>query len=137
MGLLSSILGLVKKREAEPFGRVEITDVQVVYHGPKKEERIAWSELIEIGIVTTDEGPFQEDVYFLLLGPDREHGCAIPQGATGTQKLVERLQALPGFENDALIRAMGCTDNNRFLCWQKKAPNHSTEPLSPSLGGSS
>ena len=137
MGLLASILGIRKKRVAEQFGRVEFDGACIAYHGPQKEERITWSDLIEIGIVTTNEGPFQEDVYFLLLGPDKEHGCAIPQGAIDTQKLVERLQALPGFDNDALIRAMGCTENDRFVCWQRKEPKQSPEPTAPSGRGSS
>jgi hypothetical protein len=44
---------------------------------------------------------------------------AIPQGATGEEKLIERLQQLPHFDNDAMSNAMRSTSNQRFICWSK------------------
>ena len=80
-------------------------------------EMVTWDELTKFEVFTTDEGPFVEDVFFVLHGNDR--GCAIPQGANNTQALIERLQQLPGFDNHQFIEAMGCTSNNRFLIWEK------------------
>ena len=117
MGIFSSLFG--RKPVAEPFGRVDFDDSGATFRCGDRVETIAWVDLVEIGILTTDEGPFREDVYFLLIGPTCEKGCAIPQGAGGSQKLVERLQALAGFDHEAVIRAMGCTSNARFVCWRK------------------
>ena len=33
-------------------------------------EEVKWDDLTEVRIVTTDEGPFGEDVYWLLAGSD-------------------------------------------------------------------
>jgi hypothetical protein len=119
MNFLRSLFG--RTPSPEPFGRVQIDDAKIVYHRPdKKEEEIKWRDLIEVGIVTTDEGPLQEDVYFMMLGPSLDRGCSIPQGAVGTDVLVSKLQGLPDFDNSELIKAMGCTSNNSFTCWRKK-----------------
>jgi hypothetical protein len=66
----------------------------------------------------TDEGPFVDDVFFLLLGNDGK-GCCVPPGAEGSGPLLDRLQALPGFDNGKVIEAMGSTGNARFVCWRK------------------
>lgn len=81
-------------------------------------EEIAWQDLVEVQIVTTDEGPFVDDVFFLLVGGNGK-GCCVPQGAPGSGPLLDRLQALPNFDNDQVIRAMGCSENARFVCWKR------------------
>lgn len=43
----------------------------------------------------------------------------VPQGEDGVSELLERLQQLSGFNNEALIESMGCTDNKLFLCWER------------------
>ena len=104
----------------EPESRVivHVSDSEIVCERPDgKVERVGWAELETIEIVTTDDGPFAPDVFWVLRG--RHSGCAVPQGATGDRLLLERLQALPGFDNNAVIDAMSSTSNRRFLCWQK------------------
>ena len=85
------------------------------------EETIRWDDLHEVGILTTNEGPWQEDVFFLLISSDGKSGCVVPQSAEGCKELVERLQNLPGFNNEELIKAMGSTDNAKFVCWKREA----------------
>ncbi|WP_373033473.1 hypothetical protein [Sulfurovum sp.] len=84
-------------------------------------ETILWEDLHEVGILTTDEGPLQEDVFYLLLSKDGSNGCVIPQLSEGSDKLLERLQMLPEFDNETLIKAMGSTENARFVCWQRES----------------
>jgi hypothetical protein len=84
-------------------------------------EIVTWSELKKIEVYTTDEGPFVEDVFFVLHGDNR--GCCIPQGAANAKDLIERLQNLPGFDNENFIKAMGSTSNNTFLIWEKTDRN--------------
>jgi hypothetical protein len=80
-------------------------------------ETVTWEELQEVFIITTDEGPYVEDVYWMLSGNGR--GCAIASGADGMKELVPRLQQLPGFDNAAVVQAMGSTLNARFPCWKR------------------
>jgi hypothetical protein len=116
MGLFSFLRG----RKPRPRDRVTFTDDAVTRVGPDGvAETIRWDELHEVGILTTDEGPWREDVYFMLIAADGKSGCAVPQSADGTNQLLERLQQLPGFDNEAVIRAMGSTSNARFVCWKR------------------
>ena len=91
----------------------------------KEEQSLRWSELVGVAVRTTDEGPLSADVFFILGTND---GTLIfPQGATGETEILRRLQEIPGFDNEALIEAMGCTDNQTFICWEKR-PKHQHEP---------
>jgi hypothetical protein len=80
-------------------------------------ESVEWKNLQKIEIVTTDQGPFRPDVFWVLHGS--QAGCVVPQGADGEKELLDRLQKLPGFRNEAVIEAMSSTENRRFLCWEK------------------
>ena len=79
-------------------------------------EYVAWDDLAEVEIVTTADGPFIEDVFFILKGRSGS-GCVVPHGLACDVKLLERLQRLPGFRNEMVIKAMCCTDEDRFSCW--------------------
>lgn len=80
-------------------------------------ESVAWSELVRVHILTTDEGPFVEDVFWLLEAADGR-GCAVGQTQACAVGLLEQLQRLPRFDHAAVIRACGSTENNLFLCWE-------------------
>lgn len=82
-----------------------------------KTETLRWDDLQEVGMITTDEGPFDEDVYWILSGS--KSGCAVSGGAEGMKELLDRLQKLPDFNNKAVIEAMGSTKNDRFQCWKR------------------
>lgn len=108
------------RRGLEPESRfiVRISDTEVACERPDgKTERVGWGDLERVEILTTSEGPMVPDVFWILHGTNG--GCAIPQGATGERALLERLQALPGFDNGQVIEAMGSTSDRRFLCWEK------------------
>lgn len=118
MGFFSSWFA-GRKPADNPVGGVVFDEARVVFRCGGRVEAIAWAELIEVGILTTDEGPLREDVFFMLLGPTQEKGLAIPQGADGTKELLDRLGRLAGFDHAAFIRAMGCATNDRFVCWRR------------------
>ena len=106
------------RRDPESRFVVRMTETEVVCERPDgKTERVAWSDLQSVEVITTDDGPFAPDVYWVLIGSSG--GCAVPQGATGDRELLEKLQALPDFDNENFIRAMGSTDHARFPCWRK------------------
>jgi hypothetical protein len=101
---------------------VTISETEVCCRAPSGETAcVTWDGLGAVLIETDDTGPWGMDFLWMLLG---EHdGCVIPQGATGEAALLERLQALPGFDNEAVIAANSCVENQRFLCWQRGSPS--------------
>jgi len=82
-------------------------------------EYVGWDELLSVDIATTNEGPWFDDVFWLLSAGD--HGCVVSSEAEGMGELLLRLQELPGFDDEAVIRAMGCTDNERFAVWSRES----------------
>jgi hypothetical protein len=101
--------------------RIVLDDLGVTQHWPEGVvETISWSDLREVRVYTTDKGPWAEDVFFSLLGPD-DASVVVPQEAEGSQALVERLIKLPGFDERLFIEAMGSTSNREFICWRRAA----------------
>jgi hypothetical protein len=84
-------------------------------------ETVRWDELETVFIITTDKGPFVDDIFWVLVGA--RGGCIAPSEAEGTTDLVHRLQQLPGFDNRAVIAAMGCAENDRFVVWRRAGGN--------------
>jgi hypothetical protein len=80
-------------------------------------ESVRWDEVDRVLIRTTDKGPFDDDVFFVV--ETALDSLVIPQPAKGCDALLCELQQLPGFDNQAVIEAMGCTDNREFLCWER------------------
>ena len=108
-----------KQSNAVTIDRVEFDEREIRRLLPDgKMESIRWDELHEIGIVTTDEGPWAEDVFWLFSNADQSQGCAVPNGADGFPALLSRIQALPEFDNEAVVLAMGSAANDRFVVWR-------------------
>ena len=84
------------------------------------EESVTWEDLKEVAIRTTPDGPWDEDVFFLLVSATGS-GCAVPAGDPAADRLMSRLQTLPGFDNDAFVEAMTTTADGLFVCWQRNA----------------
>lgn len=98
---------------------VQIDEVGVAVETKAGVERVTWADLSKVRILTTNEGPWIEDVYFLLEARDG-HRCAVPHEAAVRTRLLEELQSrLQGVRDDKVIEAMGCTDNNSFTIWER------------------
>lgn len=76
-------------------------------------------DLASVAIATNDSGPWGADVWWLLYGVDGQLACGFPQGATGEKSVLDALLALPGFDKNEMIKAMGCTSNATFIVWQR------------------
>lgn len=81
---------------------------------------MSWNQIKAVVIETNDRGPWEEDVYFILFSNSEDNLFSIPQCADSTQDLIVRFQSLPDFDNEAVIKSMGCTSNRSFLCWEQK-----------------
>jgi hypothetical protein len=104
------------RRTPAPRCAVAIDERGVRCHRPDGTvEGVAWDDLRAVEILTTDAGPWSEDLFWVLHG--RDGGCVVPQGASGADALLARLQELPGFNNLAVIQAMGSAEEARFPCW--------------------
>jgi hypothetical protein len=116
--VLEWLKAIFRPRSPEQGARVVVDRDGVRFtHPDGRVDAVTWSALQLAGVETTDTGPFVEDVYFYLEGPD--HGFHIPQAAEGVDELVRRLTALPGFDSDTWAAAMSSTENARFVCWRK------------------
>lgn len=81
-------------------------------------ESVSWAHLTLVAILTTDDGPFSEDQFWVL--EDSEGGaCVLPMGLIPEPGLLERFQALPGFNSDAVIEAASSIQRTLFTCWRK------------------
>ena len=74
-------------------------------------------DLKRVSIITTDQGPFYPDVFWLLESSS-EIGI-IPQEGPDSE-FLNKVQSLPGFDNKAVIMAMSSAVDNIFVCWEKK-----------------
>jgi hypothetical protein len=104
----------------EPESRfiVHLSEQEVICVRPDgTSERVLWNDLEKVEVITTDEGPFLPDIFWVLHGSASR--CAVPQGATGQEELLRRLEALPSFDNKAFIEAQCSTSNRSFTCWQR------------------
>jgi hypothetical protein len=106
-------------RPSKPHSeRLAVDDDGVAYVSPDGQLHVVrWTDLEVAAVETTVGGPFIEDVYFYLEGS--KYGFFIPEGAEGTDELVRRLVALPGFDGASFSDAMRSTANARFVCWRR------------------
>ena len=74
-------------------------------------------QLDEIGVETTDQGPFVEDVFgFLKQGTMR---IRIGTPHPNFKMLMDYFGSLEGFDWRPFAEAMSCSDNRYFLCWRR------------------
>lgn len=124
IGLVLGILYLIDANEdriARNPGRSEILiDSEGVTRplGKGKLEQIRWDDLEKIEIITTADGPWGEDVFWVL--SEAATGCVVANGDAKIHALMDRLQSFPGFNDQAVIDAMGSTSANSFLIWQRQ-----------------
>ncbi|MCO1336861.1 hypothetical protein MO867_21265 [Microbulbifer sp. OS29] len=84
----------------------------------KFEEQIQWSEVNEIIINTINLGPYAEDIYWMFVSRDKGKEVAVSNDARGFSELLDKLQSLPSFDNEAVIRAMGYGEVGSFIIWK-------------------
>jgi len=118
-------LGLLLPGSKGSLDEIEVGELGVTRRfgprlGKKREERVLWEELVRIEILTTDEGPYADDFFFLLEGREGK-GVAISNELAVKHGLVAILQQrFSGIDHQAIIEASGSTQVRRFLVWQKQ-----------------
>lgn len=116
LAMLIAVEPWLRRRETET---VQLDESGVLRVDRDVREQIAWSDIREIRIITTDEGPLREDVFFALIGADG-NGCLIPHDAAGRVGLLEALQSRFPVDDAMVIKAMGSTSNAIFVVWKAR-----------------
>jgi hypothetical protein len=127
-------LGCALAARVSPVGGGVVVDAEGVRR-LRPAETVRWADLVHVGILTTADGPAREDVYFLLLGHDGK-GCVVPQGDAVAVGLLDWLQRLPGFDNHAVVLAMGSCEEASFPCWSGAPGDARVVASGPLTGGS-
>ena len=99
--------------------RLVVDDAGVTVLGEAGAETVTWTDVVAVTIRTTDTGPFEDDLHWEL---HRRHGGVVSIGSEteGIGTLIERLQRLPGFDNEAVIAASSSTEIASFTCWARR-----------------
>lgn len=77
---------------------------------------VRWDALVEVTLMTTSRGPFEEDVFFVLAYND---GTSTTIALGEAEELLPRLQELPGFDNESFIQAMGVSHESITSLWRR------------------
>lgn len=110
-----SLRGWLRERRERRAARFQIDDLGVRQQLAGTVAEVKWEELEAIDIVTTDEGPFVEDVFWVFHG--RQGGCVIP-GELGS-RILDFANRFPDWDTSAVVTAMGSTGNARFRVWTR------------------
>lgn len=83
--------------------RLELDDEQVrLKYAHVVMESVGWDEIVRVAAAPEADGPIDDDLFFFL-EDDQGEGTIIPN--TYARQLLDRLQRLEGFDNEALVEA--------------------------------
>ena len=119
--LLNGIIFRKQVKQNTPIFEFDETSGTIGFPNETKRD-ILWSKVRKIEIVTTDKGPWEEDVWWLFFLDGVEEPVDIPQGAKGNEKIFDVLENY--FENvnmKEIQKAMGSTSNAKFDVWQRNS----------------
>jgi hypothetical protein len=85
---------------------------------PTVSRAIRRADLSAVIVETHAAGDRVTDVWWLLYGRRGEPALRAPQGASGEKELVDWLMSLPGFDIDAMTRAMRFHGSDTFELWR-------------------
>lgn len=119
LGGVLGIFGFPRERPAET-GQLTIDDAGITRTARKLREHVPWADIVRVRIMTNDQGPWLEDVFFVVDGKNGQ-GCVVPHDLAVRSGLLEALQTrLEGVNSAAVIEAMLSVDNQVFTIWEAK-----------------
>ena len=91
-----------------------------ITQGNGRERDIAYRAVEQIDIITTDQGPWQEDVWWCFYLSNEEKPVYLPQGIKGEEQILLVLEKhFAGIDFQTFIMAMGSADNAVFNLWRR------------------
>lgn len=114
----SGLQEIVQKSAQES---VQFTDSGMhITQGNGRELDIAYRDVEQIDIITTDQGPWQEDVWWCFYLNNEEKPVYLPQGIKGEEQILLMLEKhFAGIDFQTFIMAMGSADNAVFNLWRR------------------
>jgi hypothetical protein len=120
--LVAGLLGMlgIRPKDPPPTDILTIDDAGITRTAPGLREHVAWADIARVRIMTTDQGPWLEDVFFVVDAKDGS-GCVVTHDLAVRSGLLESLQSrLPGVNSAAVIEAMTSAENRVFTIWEAK-----------------
>lgn len=109
---------LPERRRASPVMVVHDEKLISVDDGRGGVAVLAWADLGSVTVLTTDRGPFEADLFWILSDHDGRRSLTIPMDARGEHTLLQAMQTrLSGFDNMAVVEAMSSTTHGEFRVW--------------------
>ncbi len=121
---LSRIFNLGPVPSRMPFYSIDESGIREIALVDKKH---LWSDVLHVGIVTTEDGPFFDDVFFII--ETNQGNICIPQAQAMKLDLLKNFERLPGFKWEQVIDAMTCATDASFACWDRSWPVDASAPL--------
>lgn len=81
---------------------------------------ISLEEISEVVILTTADGPFTEDCFWVVTTGDSR--VITSNNDPLSEELAELLGTLPGFDFDAMIDSMSSVTEEVFVCFRRFGP---------------
>lgn len=76
-------------------------------------------DIKKISVITTDQGPFIEDMFVYIEIPDNNF-FVVESEMPEFNFLFTVFESIGGFDYDKFIKATSSTDNAEFICYEKK-----------------
>jgi hypothetical protein len=124
-------LAVLRNQAKRSALRVQTTELRVDDLGVRRaladgrEERVDWSELSEVEVLTAATGPYKVNGGVVILAGDPAlagevgHGCLVPIDRIGPSGLVDQLVVLPGFDVNLFAEALDKKPPTRTTCWRR------------------
>ena len=107
------------KANSKCIKRVEIDEEKLTIIWSNNQTEVFFlKDLKKVALITTDEGPFKPDIFWLLMF---EFPIMIPSDELipGSLAITDFILELPKFNYEKFIEAMSSTRNNAFELWQR------------------
>ena len=103
-------------------GMVLIDERRITYLGPETGGFASINALETIEVWAADPPFYQYACCWILRHEDSDQGLIIPTNAEGAKGLVDAFSALPGFEADRAIAALGAEEGSVATVWRRSEP---------------
>lgn len=109
--LLLAACAFPRPPRVSSYEGLEIEQAHLRWQG----QTLRWSELTRIQIITNNQGPFADDLFWTFEDSSGA-SCIIPGQAIGGT-FFDRLEQLPDVDYGQIILAQGSCENATFLVW--------------------